>query len=95
MTTSTMNSIIVGAAITLSAGAVASAFNAYTDIALLKQRADAMEITVRKNAATSERLDTTLNVLDKNIAIQTETLKALKETVNRLEDVLLESRKPY
>lgn len=92
---SNLNNIVVGITITLSAGAVASAFNAYTDIALLKQRADAMEITVRKNAATSERLDTTLNVLDKNIAIQTETLKALKETVNRLEDVLLESRKPY
>lgn len=88
-----LNHIIIGVAITLSAGAIASAFTAYTDIALLKQRADAMEITVRKNAATSERLDATLNVLDKNIAIQTETLKALKDTVDKLEDILLDGRR--
>ena len=92
--TTNLNAVVVGVAITLSAGAVASAFRAYTDIELLKQRADVMEVTVRKNAATSERLDQTLNVLDKNIAVQTETLNALKETVNRLEDVLLESRRP-
>lgn len=82
-----ISSIIAGVLISLLSVAAIAGFNMYTDLALVQDQTARLELLMKERGEIDERFHAMMMQMDKNLAVQTEAVKALKQAVSRLEDV--------
>ena len=69
---------------TISCGIIIGMFKMYTDMELMKIQVHNQEKALERQQVFSERIDQTLQTLDKTLALQAQTVQALQESLDKL-----------
>ena len=84
---SQFSAVISGVLITVVSAIAIGGFNMYTDLELVKNKTQILEVSIKDREDTMKNHQAMMHQMDKSLAVQMEAVNVLKDAVRRLEEL--------